>query len=638
MSNSKFKPFLVQSSIIKKYTSSLDVTTLAQLSYLNRIHCLAGLKCSNHGWLGASFSAMEILTTIYSLYVKDPGLPISQRPSVILSKGHSVMALYSVLRSLDCIDDLALTSYKSLNGLPAHCDSQSMGIDSDSGSLGQGLSKAIGVAIRNRHLGNNHPVFVLIGDGELQEGQLFEAFLTLNKFNLVNCIPIIDRNLLQSDSQTADIKDAQDWAKVFEGVGLEVDTINGHNISEINQAIEKRLNSKSAGLIIANTVKGYGSKITAMGGNSKRRTAIWHGKIPNHNEYISILNELVDKIGSNELGCELKLYEKNFPKNDSVNTQPEFKSTAIGFSEALIEAAENYPDLFFLDADLEKSCKLTDLAIKFPERFLEIGISEQDMCSIANGIGINGGVSVVNTYASFYKRAVDQIFACVTEHVPVIFAGHYAGVDYFTDGKSHQSVNDVGIFRALGKIKIFEPLTPEQAKICLLKCLEEFKELVNKNEKATPVYIRLHRTPINIPEISYNEEINTLDNIEFNNEEKADYLLITSGPHMLRTALDAQEVLNEESIHLDVKAIIEISQKMNFDLTGYNKVFCLEDNMRDSGIGAAISLMSEKKIVRIGVSNYYQSTRNFDDMKKQHSLNLESVCEIIQKAVKCKSH
>ncbi|EKD81488.1 MAG: hypothetical protein ACD_39C01784G0001 [uncultured bacterium] len=639
------QPFIIDQSLIAQLPAKTD-RDLHIVAQAHRINCLAGLMSARHGWLGACFSSMELLTCIYHRHIINPRQPLTQRASLHLSKGHAVMAQYAILSALGCFASERLLSYKKFGGLPAHCDRNVPGIDSDSGSLGQGLSKAIGNAISNKAAGRRTPVFAIIGDGELQEGQVFESLLTLKKLRPWGCIPIIDRNFLQSDSQTSDIKDADDWTAVFTGIGLRVIEVNGHDIGEISKAINTLLGSEEPGIIIAHTRKGGGCTLTAMDPDTPRRKGIWHGKIPDQDEYCAIIEELVKQIDNPAIRNAWIIHRQNQPVvvadvNVDVPAENTIRiSTGAAFGQALLELASADPDIFVLDADLEKSCKLTEVAAAFGDRYLEIGISEQDMCSIAAGLGLTGRIAVVNTYASFYKRSIDQIFACATEKVPVIFAGHYAGVDYFTDGKSHQSTNDIGLMRAIGDIDIFEPIDADSTREVLCHVIERMKAELKETGQSRPAYIRLHRTP---GDNFYADPFVADEPVVFTSGSEiiAENLLFTSGPHMLETACSASEILAEEGIPLDLAAIVHFSdeKKQLKDLLGAAKrVFVLEDHRRETGLGSFVAAIGKISPVCIGIRNYTQSSLSLEEMLAYHKLDTETVCAVVRKVVGCSHH
>lgn len=635
------EPFIINNTVISRLPRNTDAD-LQKLAAAYRINCLAGLKKASHGWLGACFSSMELLTAIYHRYIPEPQKPLTERGSLHLSKGHAAMAQYAVLAGLNCFSTDRLGSYKQLHGLPAHCDRTVPGVDSDSGSLGQGLSKAVGIALSNAAAGHRHPVFAIIGDGEMQEGQLFEAFLTLRRLNPGMVVPIIDRNHLQSDSQTADIKDAEDWATVFQGIGLQVHEIDGHAISEICAAIDQVLHAPHPGVIIARTVKGGGSAVTGMPYNTARRAGKWHGAIPDDREYMTILQEQAAIISDPAVDAALKAWQTSqiaaasqaaAGKDSSGNGI----STGEAFAEALIALAGNDRQVFVLDADLEKSCKLTNVAAGFANRFIEVGISEQDMCSLAAGLGLAGNIAVVNTYGSFFKRSLDQIYACITEKVPVIFAAHYSGADYYTDGKSHQTINDLGLMFALGDIDIIEPVDAASTHTLLQKTLERLKSEISAGKGCRPAYFRLHRTPLpEFADLPFHNGHQSIFKADVATEQRN--ILFTSGPHMLKAGLDAANKLAEDGICLDVVAIGQFSdpQKQLKALTeAGHRLFSLEDHRRESGVGSFIASLGFRNPVRIGARKYCQSALKLDEMLSEHCITATDVVKVVKKVLGC---
>ena len=634
------QPFLLNNEI---FSSMADESPkdLEKLAAAYRINCLAGLYSAKHGWLGASFSCMDILTCIYHRFIREPLLPLDQRGCVILSKGHAAMGHYSVLAGRGCFEAEKLLTYKDFGGLPAHSDRRVPGVDSDSGSLGQGLSKAVGIAIGNLAQGHEFPVFTIIGDGELQEGQVFESLLTLKKLNLNNCIAIIDRNFLQSDSQTADIKDAQDWSRVLTNLGLNCMTIDGHDFAQIENAISQGIRINSPMVIVAETSKGGGCSLTAMDKDTSRRKGVWHGQIPDDRQYVAALKELVLKTENARILENFKDYLKTQKKiGPEKQTAAAVKpGTGPSFSHALVNAGSRYQHLYVLDADLEKSCRLGDFALKFPDRFIEVGISEQDMCSIATGLGLAGKIAVANTYASFFKRGLDQIYNAVTEKVPVIFAGHYAGVDYFTDGKSHQSVNDIGLMRAMGEIEILEPLNSDQAEQMLDYLVNRMTLEWAEKKASMPAYIRLHRSePENLPDriADFSPDSPQIFKSDFQKSEEN--LIFVSGPHVLATAISASKKLAAEKINLTVVAVNHYSdsnKKLKEIVACDGKIFALEDHRREAGLGSFVASLGFRNPVRIGVRKFVQSCLSLEKMVSEHEIDTDSVCQVIRKVLNC---
>ena len=232
--------FLVDQSVLAKCISE---RSFKSLKAYNRINALTCCKSAEHGWLGASYSCMEILT-VFSLILKIP--------NIILAKGHAAAGQYAVLYAAQKLTAEDLKNYKNgLCGLEAHAD-----LVMDTGSLGQCLSSVAGMAMVNKA----ETYVVVLGDGEMQEGQIYESLMTINKFNLTNIIPIVDQNGFQSDNMVNEIMPIADLERILKGFGFDVINVNGHNEEQLLDAYSQIVQSKKLTVILATTVKAGGSE------------------------------------------------------------------------------------------------------------------------------------------------------------------------------------------------------------------------------------------------------------------------------------------------------------------------------------------------------------------------------------------
>jgi transketolase len=398
---------------------------LRTLCAFNRINALSCIKSAEHGWIGASYSIAELLTVLYFRFGEE---------NVVLSKGHAAAMQYACLFGRGWIDRRLLLSYQDgPNALQAHTDQSTPGILTNTGSLGQALSKTAGMALcepRQRFA-------VILGDGELQEGQVFEAFQTIAQRKLTNVTAIIDLNGFQSELAIERIKEIADYRRLFEGLGLSSIDIDGHDVNDVAGAWEQ-----SAGkpfVILAHTIKAGGSSYLAPRDGKQP----WHGQVPDDELYMKIVAEQVKLASDRVVEEEFEDYRKRVHPQPKPAPATGFKALATrdAYSRWLAENLDRHPELVVLDADLVHSCGLDSL-VGHP-RFLEMGIAEQDMVSFAGGLALYGRLPVVNTYATFYKRALDQLFVNTTEYKKILYVGHYAGLCYFSDGKTHQSINDL---------------------------------------------------------------------------------------------------------------------------------------------------------------------------------------------------
>jgi len=252
------------------------------------------MTCIGHlgvGHIGGCLSVVEMLAVLYFEEMNiDPANPKMQgRDRFVCSKGHAGPAVYATLANRGYFDKKELlTLNQGGTNLPSHCDmNRTIGIDMTTGSLGQGVSVATGMAMGFKIAKKPNKVYAICGDGELQEGLCWEAFMSAAQYKLDNLTVIIDRNNLQIDGCVDDVMSLGDLQKKMEGFGFGVDTIDGHNFEEILPALDKEYSGKPH-CIIANTVKGKG--VSFM-----ENQASWHGVAPNAEQLEAALKELGGK-------------------------------------------------------------------------------------------------------------------------------------------------------------------------------------------------------------------------------------------------------------------------------------------------------------------------------------------------------
>ena len=272
--------------------TELDINLLKKTAQNMRRNILKMIHAAKSGHPGGSLSAADILAVLYkkSLNIptkwdKDPDF--ENRDRFILSKGHAAPVLYAALAECGIIPEQELLTLRKINsrlqGHPAKGHIE--GVEASTGSLGQGLSLACGVAMGLKLDNRNANVVVYLGDGELQEGSCWEAFMQASHRNLDNLVAIVDRNKLQIDGCTEDVMSIGNVAEKIKAFGWNVIEINGHDYNEIYNAIEKGKSSNRPFAIVANTTKGKG--ISFM-----ENQAGWHGKAPNDEQLAQALEEL----------------------------------------------------------------------------------------------------------------------------------------------------------------------------------------------------------------------------------------------------------------------------------------------------------------------------------------------------------
>lgn len=267
-----------------------SVQALENISKEIRRSTIEQIYNAQSGHPGGSLSCADILTVLYfnqmNINPKEPNA--EGRDRLVLSKGHSSPALYATLARKGYFDKSLLTDFRKINSnLQGHPDMNKVpGVDMSSGSLGQGLSVANGMALNSKMDESGYRVYCILGDGELEEGQVWEAAMTANKYKLDNLCVIVDNNNLQIDGTIDEVMSSYPIDEKFKSFGFQVIHIDGHNIKEIMDAFDVAKNVKEKPTcIIAKTVKGKG--VSFM-----ENQVGWHGKAPNQEQYEIAMREL----------------------------------------------------------------------------------------------------------------------------------------------------------------------------------------------------------------------------------------------------------------------------------------------------------------------------------------------------------
>ena len=258
-----------------------------------RKDCLKMIHDAKSGHPGGACSCVDILAVLYKKVLNvplewDKAVDFNERDRFVLSKGHASTALYATLAHCGYFSKDLLSGFRKLGSkLQGHPSSRTKlpGIEVSTGSLGQGLSIAVGIALALRLDKINSKVFVLMGDGEMQEGSVWESLMNANAKKLDNLVVIIDKNRLQIDGLVDEVKSLEPLDEKFKAFGFDVYEIDGHNYEQIESILLEAKKSNKLTAIIANTIKGKG--VSFMENNP-----FWHGKAPNDEELKKALEEL----------------------------------------------------------------------------------------------------------------------------------------------------------------------------------------------------------------------------------------------------------------------------------------------------------------------------------------------------------
>jgi transketolase len=557
-----------------KVIRDYSVEQLKEAANLMRGYNLVALCAAGSGHAGGTLSIMDITAALY-LHVaqQDPQNPTwPDRDRILWSAGHKAPALYAGLAFAGFFPIDELVTLRKLHArLQGHPHWLKLpGVEVSSGSLGQGLSIAVGMALAARVNGKKHKIFCLMGDGEQQEGQVWEAAMEAGHFHLDDIIAVIDVNGLQIDGLVKDVMQVQPLDEKYAAFGWEVIHVDGHDMNQLVEAFEKaKAVVGKPVVILAKTIKGKG--VSFM-----ENVAGWHGKTPNRAELDASLKELglteripVDQLldkakdyqarMDRELESKMPKFSSDFWWNAGDAMQVKMEPTRKGFGQSL---AENGGDerVVCLGLDISGSITISDFYAGKPERkdrWFSLGIAEQSATSAAVGLAKEGKLPVIGSYATFSAaRNLDQIRVSICYgNFNVLIAGAHAGVSVGPDGATHQALEDLFAMQGLPNMSVVVPCDIIEARKATTYLLLEHKgpKYIRLAREATPI-VTDEKTPFVFGKANVirlrNESANFVDAFEtrlasdYQNESE-DLSIIACGP-MVPEAMRAACILKRD--------------------------------------------------------------------------------------------
>jgi transketolase len=567
---------------------------------LMRAYDLVALHAAGSGHAGGTLSIMDLTAALYlEIANHDPRNPNwPDRDRIVWSTGHKAPSLYLGLAFAGfCpIDDVV-----TLRKLSSRCQGHPHwlklpGVEVSPGSLGQGLSIAVGMALAARLDDKNHKIFCIMGDGEQQEGQVWEAAMEAGHYQLDNLIAIIDCNRLQIDGPVKDVMAVEPLAAKYASFGWDVMRINGHNMDQILDSLQQARNVRGRPvMILADTVKGKG--VSFM-----EDQAGWHGKAPNHDELMKGLAELglSDKIPvpallekanayqkevDRNLAAKMPKFSRDFWWNAGEQMKVKMEPTRKGFGQSL---AANGDDerIVCLGLDISGSITISDFYAGKPQRkkrWISMGIAEQSATSAAAGLAREGKLPVLRTYATFAAaRNLDQIRTSVCYgNFNVMIAGAHGGVSVGPDGATHQALEDLFAMQGLPNMSVVVPCdvveTRKATDYLLLQ--HQGPKYIRFAREATPI-VTDEKTPfvfgkanvirLRTENANFHEAFQTVLASSYKNEDE-DLSIIACGP-MVPEAMRAAYILKKEfgyetrvlNVHtlkpIDAKALVRAAR------------------------------------------------------------------------------
>lgn len=523
-----------------------------------RINALYMIGQAGSGHLGTTFSSLDILAWLHLEELRLPplaqegGTPRAANGPVdrfFSSKGHDVPALYAVLIGLGRLPFERLHTLRRLGGLPGHPDVGTPGIVANTGSLGMGISKAKGMILADRLAGRRGEVYVLTGDGELQEGQFWESLASAANHGLHELTVIVDHNKVQSDWLVERVSSLGDLEAKLRAFGWAVARCDGHDLAAFRRALTAvRADRGKPKIIIADTIKGKGvsfAEHTAMAPTD--RLYKYHSGAPAPDvhqrmagELVATANRLLEEVGA----APLQLITVPFPERPAVT---DAERLVPAYARTLVACAAEDRRIVALDADLVLDTGLLEFEERFPDRFVECGIAEQDMVSQASGLALAGMLPVCHSFACFLStRPNEQIYNQATERTKVVYVGSLAGLVPGGPGHSHQSVRDIATLASVPGLVLIEPSCAAETELATRWAL---------TEAHGSVYLRLVSIPCRIPytlPADYRFQQGIGVTLVEDPDARPEVVLIGYGPVLLPEAVAAAEQLREEGIRTRV--------------------------------------------------------------------------------------
>ncbi|CEF64536.1 Transketolase [Strongyloides ratti] len=576
-----------------------NIGALKDVANRLRIASIEMTSVAKSGHPTSSTSAAEIVATLFfnemKYEVSSPKAPYSDR--FVLSKGHACPVLYAAWEEAGLLSHEQILSLRKIDSdIEGHPTPRLNFIDVATGSLGQGLSIAAGMAWVGKYKDKaSYRVYALLGDGETAEGSIWEAASFASTYKLDNLVTIVDVNRLGQSQETQLGHDVETYAARFRAFGHNAIIVNGNDVEELLKAYAIARNTKDKPTaIIAKTFKGAGIEGVENLDN-------WHGKpVP-----IEKIEAIKAKLTSTQKGTlPIAAPIKDTPEFDlnlgniKIAT-PSYKlgdkvATRAAYGTALVKLGDASPHIIGLDGDTKNSTFSDKLLAKYPERFVECFIAEQNLVGVGIGVGCRGrAIPFCSTFAAFFTRAADQLRMGAISFANLKCAGSHAGISIGEDGPSQMALEDLSLFRSVANSVVLYPTDAVAA--------ERAAELAANIHGI--VFIRTGRPAL--PVIYNNDEPFAIGKAKVVRKSDKDNIVLVGAGVTLYECIKAADQLATSGINaciIDIFSVKPIDQ--NTLITEAKrcggKVITVEDHYQSGGIGEAVSsALADTENVRV---------------------------------------
>lgn len=570
-------------------TSQDLIRALEAMGNRLRVDSIVATSEAGSGHPTSCMSAADLVAAVffYAMHY-DPRDPKSQfNDRFVLSKGHAAPVLYAALAEAGAFPVEELKNLRKFTSdLEGHPTPRLPWVDAATGSLGQGLSNAVGMSLNGKYLDkSDYRVFALVGDGESAEGAIWEAAQIASYYKLDNLIAIIDVNGLGQSQRTMYGHDTEVYRRRFESFGWHAISVDGHNVEQIVAALDQAMAVKGKpAVIVAATKKGKGVSFL----EDKEG---WHGKpLKKGEEMERALAEIQVASGGTD-GLKMKLPESQSrrgavtapaaalaPADYSLGQEV---ATREAYGKALARLGGQNPLVVALDGDTKNSTYSEKFLKAYPDRFFEGFIAEQNMVGAAVGLSAMGKIPFASTFACFLTRAYDQIRMAAISQANIKLCGSHAGISIGEDGPSQMGLEDLAMMRAIVGATVLYPsdaVSTEHA----VRLAADHRGIV---------YIRTTRPKT--PVIYSEEEEFELGRAHVVRSGSHDKITIVAAGVTLFEALKAHEQLKEDGIAARVIDLFSV-QPIDRELleraaVETNKLVLTVEDHSAGGIGDAVA-------------------------------------------------
>lgn len=570
-----------------------------------RIDSIRCTTAAGSGHPTSSMSAADLMAVLLSRYLRysweDPHHAANDR--LIFSKGHAAPLLYAMHRAAGAVTDDELLSLRKFGSrLQGHPNPRVLPyVDVATGSLGQGLPIGVGMALNGKYLDRlPYRIWVLLGDSEMAEGSVWEAFDKASYYNLGNLTAILDMNRLGQRGETDLGWNSAAYAARARAFGWHAVELDGHDLGAIDDAFQEALEqTDQPTCLIARTEKGHGVSFLA---NQEG----WHGKALNGGQAREAIQELG---GERHLTIRTHTPERSahtaVPKRGAEPlTLPAYKpgsteATRKAYGDALVAVGAHDPAVVALDAEVSNSTHADEFKKAYPERFFEMFIAEQQLLGAAVGLSVLGKKPFASTFAAFFTRAYDQIRMAAISGATLRLSGSHAGSSIGEDGPSQMALEDLAMLRAVHGSTVLYPCDANQTAALVSRMAD------------LPGISYLRTTRAHTPVIYSPDETFPVGGSKVVRQSDQDRATVVAAGITVHEALKAYERLLSEGIRVriidaySVKPIDAAALHQAAAATG--RMVVVEDHWPEGGLADAVvesfagGEVAQPKVVRLAV-------------------------------------